>query len=131
MQLCSSKIESRFPSYYKPLRLNRNISGNADLMETADRALRKGKVCVYSELLAAAVVQAQPKLRAFVAAGAILLIRRLVLLSIRVLFCLSGVQHFLTGVSLLVAGSVRKRVNFSRAKMSLFLVDQYYSPFFP
>ena len=93
-------IEPRFSSYYNlPLRLNRNISGIAHLMETVDRALRKGKVRVYSGWLAVAVVQAQPNLRAFVAAGAILVIRHPLLLSIRVFFCLSGGQHFSTGVS--------------------------------
>jgi len=58
---------------HQPLRLDSNLSGIAHLIEMIQH---------YNELSAATVVQAQLKLRAFLAARAILVICHLVLVSI-------------------------------------------------
>ena len=62
-RICGSRVITIWVKPYglpnKPLRTappNRNVSGIAHLMVTADQALRKGKFRVYSELLAAVVV---------------------------------------------------------------------------
>jgi len=63
-------------------------------MDMADRALGRGNIHVYNELSAAAVVQMQSKLRASLAAGAILVMCHPELPFVGAFFCLLDPSTF-------------------------------------